>query len=90
MQRSDSNDEKRKREERGQAPAATRRAFAAWVDSVGGSREAARLLDVSRSYVDMIRSGDRSPGLVTAYRIEVRTDGAITMRAWVEGRRRNR
>ncbi len=73
----------KQRDERGPAPAATRRAFVAWVSKVGGSREAARLLAVSRSYVDMIRSGDRSPGLVTAYRIERITDGAITMQSWI-------
>lgn len=83
MQREGSSDEKRKREPRGQAPAATRRAFAAWVRRVGGSREAAALLDVSRSYVDMIRGGQRAPGLVTAYRIERRTDGRIRMQAWI-------
>lgn len=79
-----SSDEKRKREARGPTPAATRRAFVAWVDRVGGSREAARLLGVSRSYVDMIRSGDRSPGLNTAFRIERLTDGAIRMQGWIK------
>jgi len=73
----------KRRDERAPAPAATRRAFVAWVETVGGSREAARLLAVSRSYVDMIRSGDRSPGLVTAFRIEKRTKGAIRMQAWI-------
>ena len=71
------------------APDKTRRAFVAWVEGVGGSREAARLLGVSRSYVDMIRSGDRSPGLRTAYRIEQHTDGEIRMQAWVSERRGN-
>lgn len=69
----------------GHVPASTRARFRAWVSSVGGSREAARLLGCSRSYVDMIRSGDRSPGLKTAYRVEKITRGAIKMQAWVEG-----
>lgn len=71
------------RDEKPPVPAATRRRFIAWVESVGGSRAASRLLGVSRSYVDMIKSGSRSPGLDTAYRIERLTDGAITMQAWV-------
>ncbi len=61
----------------------TRKRFAAWVRSVGGSREAAALLGVSRSYVDMIRSGDRSPGMRTAHRIERLTGAQIPMQAWV-------
>lgn len=81
---SDEKRGKRAREPRGEAPDETRRKFRAWVDSVGGSREAAERLGISRSYVDMIRSGDRSPGLVTAYRIERLTDGAITMQAWLK------
>ncbi len=71
------------RNEKPPAPAATRRRFNAWVEEIGGSREAARLLGVSRSYVDMIRAGSRSPGLDTAYRIEVLTDEKIRMQAWV-------
>ena len=69
----------------GIVPASTRARFSKWVASVGGSREAATKLGISRSYVDMIRSGDRSPGLKTAYRVEKITRGAIKMQAWVEG-----
>ncbi len=67
-------------------PAVTRKRFAAWIQKVGGSREAARLLDVSRSYIDMIKNGQRSPGLRTAEKIERLTDGAITMQSWIPPR----
>lgn len=65
------------------ASGATRARFAAWIESVGGSVAAARRLGVSRSYVDMMKNGQRSPGLRTAERIERETGGAIPMQAWV-------
>lgn len=67
----------------GCSPARTRAAFKRWVSEVGGSRAAAALLHCSRSYVDMIRSGDRRPGLNTAHRIERLTDGKIRMPDWL-------
>lgn len=66
-----------------QTPAVTRKRFADWVTIVGGSRVAAETLGISRSYVDMIKNGDRSPGLVTAHRISQHTDGLIPMEAWL-------
>lgn len=65
-------------------PGATRKQFTRWVTTIGGSRAAAATLGVSRSYVDMIKSGDRSPGLVTAHRIARQTKGAIPMEAWID------
>lgn len=76
-------EKKRHSDEQWRTPIATRRRFIAWVEEVGGSREAAALLKVSRSYVDMIRSGDRMPGLRTAFRIERLTENRIQMRAWI-------
>lgn len=75
--------EKQRSDKEWRPPAATRQRFIAWVEEIGGSREAAALLEVSRSYVDMIKSGDRTPGLRTAYRIEQLTGKRITMQAWV-------
>lgn len=66
------------------SPEATRRRFAAWIRNVGGSAVAAERLGVSRSYIDMMKNGQRSPGLRTAERIERATDGAIPMKAWIE------
>lgn len=67
----------------GCSPASTRATFKRWVSTVGGSRAAAALLRCSRSYVDMIRSGDRRPGLNIAHRIERLTDGKIPMSDWL-------
>lgn len=66
------------------SPESTRRRFAAWIRSEGGSAVAAGRLGISRSYVDMIKNGQRSPGLRTAERIERATAGAILMKAWIE------
>ncbi len=66
-----------------QPPAATRKTFASWVTQVGGSRVAAEILGVSRSYIDMIRLGTRSPGLKTAHRIAQHTAGRIPMESWL-------
>lgn len=65
------------------SPAPTRTKFNSWVAKVGGSRAAAAVLRCSRSYVDMLRSGDRRPGLDLAYRIERVTGGAIRMPDWL-------
>lgn len=64
-------------------PDSTRAQFARWITTTGGSRAAAEILGISRSYVDMIKNGDRSPGLVTAHRIAQQTAGGIPMEAWL-------
>ncbi len=73
-----------RRPEYRQAAAATRRQFARWVTVIGGSRVAAEVLGISRSYVDMIKNGARSPGLVTAHRIARQTKGVIPIEAWLD------
>lgn len=65
------------------SPAPTRAKFKAWVSEMGGSRAAAEVLRCSRSYIDMLRSGDRRPGLDLAHRIERVTDGKIRMPEWL-------
>ena len=59
-----------------------RERFIASVEKAGGSREVARMLGCSRSYVDMIRNGQRRPGMNTALAIERAFD--IRMQDWVE------
>ena len=48
----------------------------------GGSKASAVSLGCSRSYIDMIIKGDRSPGMKTARAIEVLF--GIPMQAWVD------
>lgn len=64
-------------------PEGTRKLFTRWVAKIGGSRAAAEQLGISRSYVDMMKSGTRSPGLHTAHRIAHYTSGEIPMDAWL-------
>ena len=59
-----------------------RERFIASVEKAGGSREVARMLGCSRSYVDMIRSGERRPGMRAAFAIEQLFE--IRMQDWVE------
>ncbi len=40
--------------------------------------------EVSPSFVAHLVSGFRMPGLATAYRIEIETDGQVPMRSWIE------
>ena len=40
--------------------------------------------EVSPSFVAHLVSGVRMPSLATAYRIEVMTDGQVSMRSWIE------
>ena len=40
--------------------------------------------EVSPSFVAHLVSGLRMPGLATAYRIEIVTDGQVPMRSWIE------
>ena len=56
--------------------------FIECVKEVGGSKEAAKRLGVTRSYVDMIRSGQRRPGMNAASAIEAAF--GIKMQDWVE------
>ena len=67
------------------SPAAKKTArerFIAAVEKAGGSRDVARMMGCSRSYVDMIRSGERRPGMRAAYAIEQLFE--IRMQDWVE------
>lgn len=59
-----------------------RERFIACVAAAGGSREVSQRLGVSRSYVDMIKSGDRFPGMRAAYAIEQLFK--IRMQEWIE------
>lgn len=52
------------------------------VRALGGSRLSAEALGCSRSYVDMIISGNRRPGMRTARAIEELF--GIPMQAWVD------
>lgn len=56
--------------------------FQTKVRSLGGSRRCAEALGCSRSYVDMIISGNRRPGMRTARAIEELF--GIPMQAWVD------
>lgn len=60
-----------------------RRTFRLAVRSMGGSAEAAKVLDCTRAYVDMLCQGKRRPGMKVAYAIERHI--GITMQAWMEG-----
>ncbi len=51
------------------------------VRKLGGSKVAARHLGCSRSYVDMIRGGQRTPGMRVAFVIE--REFGIRMQEWV-------
>ena len=56
--------------------------FEAKVRAHGGSRVSAESLGCSRSYVDMIITGTRRPGMRTARAIEILF--GIPMQAWLE------
>lgn len=45
--------------------------------------DAAAALDVTKSYVHMLRNGDVSPSFALAWAIEKWTKGTIVMQSWV-------
>lgn len=59
---------------------AARLRFIAAVKTAGGSAVVARRLACSRSYVDMIRGGQRTPGMRVAFAIE--REFGIRMQEW--------
>jgi len=70
-----------------------RERFIECVKEAGGSKKVAARLGVSRSYIDMVRAGQRRPGMNAAAAIEEAF--GIRMQDWVEpgttaGRKRNR